>query len=236
MSFLTFDFNLWYLAYLAGVFILFFGFSWLLAVMRNKARTDLSRVLRIQGDIGKYFRLLDNPRLKLLFTRHQLDLLRLDGYVAKGDDPSISELINKLDKVKMNPYERLAYLETRLTFYTECDNHDEARKTLAAIEEMLANKTKPEAQAILEEAQTIVKVYIDKDINHIPQLMKKAESAANPVVKGIIYYRLAKLHYFANQPHEVNKYLDLASSLLEGTYYRDIISEARKNHQILQRK
>lgn len=57
-----------------------------LARMRARALRDLREVLVVRGDAGLYLRLLDNPRLRLLFSKAALERLRGEARTqAYGD-------------------------------------------------------------------------------------------------------------------------------------------------------
>lgn len=58
-----------------------------LSRMRARALSDLCQVLYDQGDAELYLELLENPRLRLLFSRRALVALRLEGDRVRRSTP-----------------------------------------------------------------------------------------------------------------------------------------------------
>ena len=84
----------------------------------------------------------------------------------------------------------------------------------------------PKYRDILEEGQSLIRIYIDKDVSFIDSLIQKATRTQQKVVRGITQYRVARLAYLKGDQEMVDKYLRRASVNVVGTYYQSIVAEA----------
>ena len=62
-------------------------------------------------------RLNNNKMLSLVFPRSSMLLFKLDGALAKGDDDTTRQIIAKLDKMCLDPGEKVDYLQKRMSFF-----------------------------------------------------------------------------------------------------------------------
>ena len=67
-------------------------------------------------------------------------------------------------------------------------------------------------------------------------LLEKAENTEHPVLRGVMYYRLAKLAHFKGDAQEREKYLKAAFETLYDTDYGEIIKQALVEPEILETK
>ena len=195
----TFSFDWMYVIYPIVLFVLFVGLRLILAKMRKKTDDELQRLLFILNNLYLYEELLNNPRLGLLFTTSERELLRLNGYMALGTDDKIKQQFDLLNKIKLKPKLALDLYHKELTYYIDTVKYDKALDSYKKLKEILLKQKHKQAKKLLEEANLIISIYIHKDISLIPDLVDKAEKTNHLLVKGVIYYRLAKLSYFAKR-------------------------------------
>lgn len=67
------------LLWMLGIDALVIAAIWGLARLRRRVLIELERVLVVRRDVGLYLRLLDNPHLRILFSRKALAALRAEG-------------------------------------------------------------------------------------------------------------------------------------------------------------
>jgi len=230
------EFSYWYIIYAVILFLLFIGLTYILSILRKKTLAELHDLLYVKLSFKEYYLLLSNWKLRIIFTKSQLLLLRLEGSMIAGNDRITYSLIHQLDEKRLLPYQKLDFYQKRLTYFVEKQQIDEAKRSLENIQSLLGKNTHEDAKKIVEEANTIYGVYIDHDKKYIQKLNKKAESTTNLIVQGICYFRMAKLFFFESQSKKVDEYLYLAQANLKGTYYEQIIQEALMNHTVLQYK
>ena len=229
----SFAFEWIYVIYPVILFILFVGIRVILNKMRQKTDLELQRLLYQLNNLYLYNELLDNPRLGLLFTKTEREFLRLNGYMTLGKDDDIKKQFKMLSSLKLRPRLALDLYHKELTYYIDTQKYDLALISYNNLRSILVKQKKEQAKKLLEEADLIVQIYIHKDISLIPLLLDKAEKTEHMLIKGVLYYRLAKLSYFAKKNKDVDLYLKRAEPLLKKTTYEPIIKSAFKDYHIL---
>lgn len=232
----SFVFDWMYVIYPVILFILFIGLRIILIQMRKKTDLELQRLLYQLKNLFLYEELLKNPRLGLLFTKTEREMLKLNGYMALGSDHMIIKQFSILSNLKLKPKLALDLYHKEFTYYIDAKKYEKALASYHKLKEILSKQKHNHAKTLLEEADLIVSIYIKKDISLIPLLIEKAEKTDHMLVKGVIYYRLAKLSYFAKRLKDVDLYLKRAEPLLKQTTYESIIKQAFKDYHILDTK
>jgi len=209
-----------------------------LPALRGQAERELR--LLYQQDVELYLERLENNRhLSLVFRKPMLLLFRLEGYMKKGDDQGIRRTIAQLDRLNLPPRDRVEFCQKRLAFFASVGEGDEARASRDALAAFL-KKTKADRmekyQAMLQEADQIIAVYVDRDTSAIPALRDQAAQTDDPVRRGVIQYRLAKLYHFDGNGDMTQFYLKRAGKNLQKTVYEVMIKEALEDHSVLERQ
>ncbi len=216
------------------------SFVWLSFLARTRERTKKELERLYSSNLPAYLERLENNRmLPLVYRKSTVLLMQLDGYMAAGEDEKAVGVIGLLDKIHIEPQEKVEFYQKRLSFYISILDEAHSRESLAKLEEYL-NKVKaqdvPKYAEMLDEAKSLIRVYIERDTNYIGALQQKAAKTKHPVVRGITQYRIAKLAYFKGDMETCRKYLERASGNLGGTYYEAIIRQAQENPVILEKK
>lgn len=230
-----------YWPYILGFVVmagLVFLFMRLMSSAREKAELTLKQLYHT--DIELYMeRLENNKRLRLIFRRQLMALYLLDGYMKQGRDEDILRTIGKLDKMKLEPRDKVDYYQKRLSYFVSINNAEEAKKSRDMLVEYLRSVKAMEVEKyriIAEEADTIIGVYIDRDTTMIKKLTRAAAKTKNDVMRGVCQFRIAKLYYFKGDEENCRKFLESAKRNLKDTYYEPVIEEAEKNLSILEIK
>ena len=225
-----------YLLYFLGSMGLVFIFHRFLTSVRNQTINQLNSFLAKENFV-LYQELLNNKRLRLAFSKSQILLLKLKGYMLEGNDKQVLALIQALDQRKLRGYVKLDYLLKRFTYFVEVLNAKESKASLALLETLSMNvKNNQDIVELVDEARLTYQIYIEKNVSLIPKLKKMAQEKTNPKIVGIIYFRLAKLYYFNQQLKDAKMALLKAEKRLMGTYYMDIIRIAKNDLSILEKK
>ena len=220
----------------AVMLVLVFALMQLLLYSRRQAEQELE-TLR-SSNLKLYLeRLENNKRLALVFRRPILLLYKLDGYLRSGDDDKVRAIIKELDGMKLEPRDKVEYLQKRMSFFVSVLEPEEARASYSRLSAYLVSvkvDTVDLYRTMLDEGEEIIRVYLDRDISYMDELLKKAESTEHPVLRGIMYFRLAKLAHFKGDADSRKKYLELAQRTLGGTDYEQIINSALVSPEILE--
>ena len=210
----------------------------LLVNVRRQAEEELRRLFN--SDINLYLeRLEHNKRLNYIFRKPIMLLYKLDGYMKTGCDEKVRAVIEELDSIKLEPRDKVEYLQKRMSFFVSVGEADEARASFERLNSYLHSVKADEVEsyrALLDEGQEIIRVYLDRDTSYMNKLLKKAEHTEHPVLRGVMYFRLAKLAHFKGDEAQRGKYLLLASETLNGTDYEDVIKRALTAPEILETK
>lgn len=218
--------------------ILAFVLLRLLLYARRQSEETLKKLLASNVDV--YLERLENNKLlKLVFRKPVLLLYRLDGYLKTGDDGEALRTIRELDGMKLEPRDKVEFLQKRMSFFVSTGDEKEARASLDRLRIFLHSVQADEVEkykTMLDEGQEIVRVYLDRDISYMNALLAKAKRTEHPVLRGVMYFRLAKLAHFKDDGEEAESYLRLAGETLGGTAYEEIIRQALVTPEILETK
>ena len=97
--------------------------------MLSKARTDAAQTLDrlLVTNVDVYLeRLTSNKRLKWVFRKSIIQFMLLKGYIVKGDDDKALQCIRALDSMRLEPQEKVEFLQTRISFFATRNNREEA--------------------------------------------------------------------------------------------------------------
>ena len=218
--------------------VLAFVLLQLLVNVRRQAEDELRRLF--DSDVKLYLeRLEHNKRLKYVFRKPILLLYRLDGYMKTGSDDKTRSTLAELDGMKLEPRDKVEFLQKRMSFFVSIGEADEARASFDRLNEYLHSVKADKVErysALLDEGQEIISVYLDRDVSYMARLLEKAENTEHPVLRGVMYYRVAKLAHFKGDAQERQKYLKLAFETLSDTDYGEIIEQALTAPEILETK
>lgn len=222
----------------AVMVVLAFALLQLLVHLRRQSEEELQRLF--SSDVKLYLeRLENNRRLTFVFRKPIMLLYKLDGYLKIGSDNKVRDLIEKLDGTKLEPRDKVEYLQKRMSFFVSVGEADEARASFDKLREYLHSVKADEVdryRAILDEGEEIIRVYLDRDVSYMDELLLKAQRTEHPVLRGVVYFRMAKLAHFKGNAEARGKYLELAAETLSGTGYEEIIKQAFKAPEILEIK
>ncbi len=218
--------------------VLVFVLMLLLQYARHQAEAELNGLFN--HDVNLYLeRLENNKRLTLVFRRPVLLLYKLQGYLKTGNDSEIRNTITELDGMKLEPRDKVEYLQNRMSFFVSVGDSAEAKTSFERLSGFLHSVKADEVEryrAMINEGEEIIRVYLDRDLSYMDELKQKAEKTEHPVLRGVMYFRLAKLAHFKGNSKEREKYLALAAETLSGTDYEEIINEAYQTPEILEKK
>lgn len=184
-------------------------------------------------------RLENNRRLRWLYRKSILLLWKLDCYLALGEDGKARQTIEQLRKAKLEPMDKLELYQKEISFFATSGDGERAKKACDDLKTFLkeagADKEKHYA-AILDEAEIIIGVYVDRNTGLIKKLIGRAEHTKNDIQRGVIQYRIAKLCRFKGDEEMMRTYLNRAAKNLKGTYYEPILDAAKTDPGILEIK
>ncbi len=230
-------FDTYKLAIISFVVMVLLAFVMIRLTLSLRASTE-KELAQLQYSNPSLFleRLQNNRRLTWVFRKNEILLMQLDGQMRLGQDEEIQQLIKTLDAQRLLPREKVDYLQKRMSFFVSVGDVEEAKASLEKLETYLRSVKADEVEKyriMLDEGEEIIQVYLDKNPGYRGTLQSKLAGTTNPIQKGILLYRLAKLSWFAHDESSARAYLDQAKPLLQGSDYAPIIEQAGKDLSIL---
>lgn len=206
--------------------------------LRDRAAQEIQTLLRTDPATCAE-RLENNRLLKLIFRKQVISLWLLDAYMLIGQQEKTLAAIQKLDKMRLEPRDKLEFYQKRLSYYAASDEPAEARKSRDQLYDFMKKteilETEPYS-TIMEEADLIIGIYVDKNTGLIKKLIGRAEHTKNDIMRGVTQFRIAKLAYFKGDQQLMTTYLSRAAKNLKGTWYAPIIAQAQSDPTILEHK
>lgn len=223
---------------LAAMIVFAFILTRLMHSLRSSSEQELER-LRHSNPPLYLDRLQNNHRLNWVFRKNELLLLMLDAHMRLGHDEEVLQLIHLLDKSRLQPREKVDYLQKRMSYFASSGNAQQARTSFDSLNAYLRSVKADQVETyrqILEEGEEIIQVYIEKNLNYRKTLLAKVSHTQNPIQKGIRLYRLAKLSYLAQDEKSAQEFLAQCKPLLHNSDYEPIIAAAQDDLKVLSDK
>lgn len=225
--------------FLLPVFLVITVVSFLLLRLQNSLRersaTEIEKLLAT--DPARCAERLENNKLfRTVFRKPVIELWKLQAYMLLGQDDRIEATLDALVKMRLEPRDKLEYYQQSLSYYAVIGKYDEAVKVCDDLHRFIikakAQYIEPYA-SILDEADTIVGVYVEHNTALIKKLIGKAEHTKNNISRGITQFRIAKLAYYKGDKQLLDTYLNRSEENLKGTAYEEIIEQAKIEPSIL---
>lgn len=201
-----------------------------LRAAQKAASEELGDVLLRQGDARRYLQMLQSGRLKLIFRKSSLLLMRLDGLLELRDASAVSRAFAEAEsgKIRFRPEERLYLEQKRMDWAVQSGDGRAARRALKALEGLLGQAKDAKPRAVLADARLLEGVYIEKNTGLIPEL-RGLEAKQTGAMRGVTRFRLAKLFWFGKNEKEALSYLALAGTDLAGTAWETRVRQASED-------
>lgn len=222
--------NVPYLLILMGVSV---GVILLLWLAQRLALKRLSKALYGRGDVAAYNAMLDKLPYRLVLRRATAGLLRLEGAIFSGDAEAVWQAAERLEDLRLKPGEKLSWYRKALAFAVTTGDGRRARQYLERLQALLQNEKDPKLREILDDAQLLVGVYVERDTALAGRLRELAGRQQGGR-KGLTLYRLAKLYHFAGKPETAAACLREAMDNLEGSAWRQVAARALEDPAILE--
>ena len=206
----------------------------MLAWLKNSLLDQLSHTLYVEKDPKKCLTMLDSIRVRTLFSRKDVELMKLNVYLSVNDQKKILECLENLKGVNLKYDERLNIEYLKLLHYATTGDKENAQIAWLQIDRMRDMATNDKEKQLLEECDILNMLYVDFDDIVIKKLEKRV-LAFNGQEAAINYYRLAKAYYYAKHDKNIDKYLSLAKKATQDKNYQIFIEECEKQHDMLEK-
>lgn len=227
---MVFGVNLIYLLILVAVSL---GLILGTRALQKSALAELSHTLYVDNDPETYARMLNSRFLSLVLRRGTVALLKLDGALFSGVPAAVWEVCALLEGIKkLKQEERLNWYQKALSFAVMRTDKQHAEAYLTRLVRFLEKEPDESLKAIVKEAKQLYGVYIEKDAALIDELEKDA-AVFDGARRGLVLYRLAKLHHFEGDDEKAAGLLNEAAAGLKGNPWFDVAERALADHSVL---
>lgn len=176
-----------------------------LQLIRRAKQRQLLYALREQ-DFAGLEQLLAKPSTKLLIPLYNLEYIRLNVLIAKGDRPGTDAQFDKLLQAKKSRVQTEDLLMKAFHYYLEAEDAKRCQDLLAQLKE--SGNT-----PVYEEAVLLYDVLLDHSSAHIDELTVRLEQAA-PQEQVVYYYLLSKQYANAGDKQKAEEYERKAKAVL----------------------
>lgn len=226
----------WYLLpVFLGMAVIVFLLLRLQNSLRERSAAEIERLLVTDPALCAE-RLENNKLFRTVFRRPVIELWKLSAYMQLGQNEKIEAAIKKLNSLHLEPRDRLELYQQSLSYYALVGKNEEALASRDALRQFIrkakAQDTEPYS-SMLDEADTIIGVYVEHNTALIKKLIGKAEHTKNDMSRGILQYRIAKLAYYKGDEKLLETYLSRAGKNLSRTAYAEIIERAKADPSVL---
>jgi len=209
---------------IALIFIIFYR-------IKKSYLQKISKLLYKDNNPDAFLQEIDSFASKLFFNKKVRLQRKLDAYVMKHDLDSAMEILKQLEGLRLSFGQKVSLYEKEVNFYIENKMYEQAVEANNKIQELNKQVEIKDLQKIADECNFLIKVYVDKDPTVVNELIEFAENSGNDAVKGLFYFRAAKLYYYKQDNKMVEKYLEKAYNLLHKSAWGPYIDECIKNHK-----
>lgn len=199
--------------------------------LRRKTTLELRKILYLDHNVALYISLLNNNRLRSIYTNATIEILKLDAWIFQNDDNKIEESFKNLSHFYLTQNQKIDIATRKISYYCSINDKDNALEALEDIKKLAKNKKK--LHNLVEESSLIVDIYIHHDISRKDDLLIMEKEDQDKNRKGLTNFRLAKLEYYQNKNNEVDYYLKRAIVFLQDEKWIEIAKQCSDNHSLL---
>ena len=177
----------------------------IIQVLKRTQFNKLARALQTQ-DFETFDRMVDSKLMKYLYPQFNLDYIKLNSYVMRGDEKKIDAGIQQLLNYKMSLKQKEDVYMKAFNYYVGAEKPGKAKQALDLVKTL-------EHPAMEAEAQRIYDIFIVKKYNYIDEMLEAFETQPDDA-KGITAYLLSVQYENKGDKEKANEYLEVSKTLL----------------------
>lgn len=184
--------------------ILYFGMNYLKVRQQNKMVELLQN-----GEFDQFFALTDSLLTKYLFPRYNVEYLKLNGYIIKGEEANIEKQFDFLLNARKNKAQTEDITMKAFNYYVGIENKEKSTELLEQIQSFTNER-------MVKEAETMYDIFILKNGNHIEELLTTLEKLPEEG-KAVNEYLLSVQYENIGDKENAKKYEKLSKKHMEST-------------------
>lgn len=150
--------------------------------------------IRKTGKPEEYLAALDSRYAKLNLSDGARLQMKVNYCIQNDREEDVQKLADSMDGMKLSLNEKAEILFQIFGYYVQKDNSKECGRYKTMLDQILEHPETQEQELIKGETEQMYRVFIQKDVNMIPDLEETLADIQNPEVKMVICTRLAYLY------------------------------------------
>ena len=203
------------------------------AKLRFDYPKKLTDILYEDKNPKEYLERLEKPKTKLFISKKNIEIMKLNVYQMVDDIDNIFKQYEIIDKIKLNPSERLNYNSMKLYYYIRASKLNDCKKIILEIEKDSSKVNTAESMSIYQESNILYRLNVEHDVSLKEELLGIIKDTKDKNIKFTSYMRLAKLSYLNNDTKDIDRYLELAKHNCEDKQKQSVINSCIKKHDLL---
>lgn len=203
------------------------------AKLRFDYPKKLTDILYEDKNPKEYLERLEKPKTKLFISKKNIEIMKLNVYQMVDDIDNIFKQYEIIDKIKLNPSERLNYNSMKLYYYIRAGKLNDCKKIISEIEKDSSKVNTSESMSIYQESNILYRLNVEHDVSLKEELLGIIKDTKDKNIKFTSYMRLAKLSYLNNDTKDIDRYLELAKHNCEDKQKQSVINSCIKKHDLL---
>lgn len=172
----------------------------------KKARFQKMLLALQTQNFDDFFELTNKTSSKYLFPRFNLEYLKLNAYILKGDSKKIAESFDFIFTMRMSQKQKDDVYMKAFNYYVSLEDKKKTKELIEIIETF-------KNEALKREARTIYDIFILKKANYVEAMENDLPNMDN-AQKGITEYLLSVQYTNINNKKKAEEYLELSKKHL----------------------
>lgn len=200
--------------------------------LRNKLLRQLYE-LKTKNQQEAFMKLLDSFQSRFCLSAFTILFMKFNYYLDAGKYEDGKQIFPDIMSLKLNTKNAVAAKLRMFSSSIQNKDYEYANEIKNSLMSSLNAYRGKNAEVIKGEVEQIDKIYLQKDVTILPNLVEALESTNDQTVKELLCFRIAKLYYVINDGDAVNKYLDMAYNYAKNEQSKLSIKHIIENHSEL---
>ena len=200
---------------------------------QKKVQGDLLKklyVYKANHDQEGFMNTLDSSYTRFVFSKFTIEFMKLNYYLDHHDYLQAKEQFKKFNNMKLNDRNAIALNTRMFNGALEAKDVTLASNIKKVLMPILEKQKEENYKLIYGEIEQLDKIYIQKDVSIIPDLLEVLDVCKDDNIKSLLCFRLAKLYHYQKNDNEVNKYLSLAEKYSTTVENKESMRNLMKDH------
>ena len=149
---------------------------------RNNITNKLTRLL-LEGKFEQFDKLTDKPFTKYFIAPFNLDFIKMNSYLARGDEEKIDAIFERFDRYRLNKAQKTAVYGNAFYYYLSQEDNEKARKYYQAM------KDNGDPKLDMSGMVRLYDIYLENGYQYLDETLEKyqtAKESEKPQLEGML--------------------------------------------------